>query len=92
MLCLIALWVVPAPPILTLDEWRYHTECLHAICFYAESNPALKKLLEVSESDVEMKFAELLSHACEKLEGQKVSPDEFRTFAVAAFHLSALQN
>ena len=60
--------------------------------FFAESNPALKKLLEVSESEVEMKFAELISHACDKLEDHKVSPDKFRTHAVAAFGLDALQN
>ena len=70
-----------------------HTKCLYVVFFvYAVTNPALKKLLEVSESDVEMKFAELISHACQKLEDQKVSPDDFRTYAMAAFHLSALQN
>ena len=65
---------------------------LYVVCFYAESNPALKELVEIGECGVKIKFAKLLSHACKKLEDQKVSPDEFRTFAVAAFHLSALQN
>ena len=62
------------------------------IFVYAESNPALEKLMEVSKSDVEIKFAELLSHACKKLEDQKVLPDDFRTFAVGAFGLNALKN
>ena len=53
------------------------------IFVYAESNPALEKLMEVSKSDVEIKFAELISHACKKLEDQKVSPHVFRTYAMA---------
>ena len=51
----------------------YHIECLYVVCLCAESNPALMELREVSENDIKMKFAGLLSHACKKLEDKKVS-------------------
>ena len=71
------------------------------IVVYAESNPALKKLIEVGKSKVEMEFAGLISHACKKLKeshackkrkDKKEFLEDFRTYAVGAFRLSALQD